>query len=79
MAERPAKDLADRGMGTFSGPQNFPIRNRVIAGCRWVWWSSKVRNNRLADHRAPGDGVLAAKFTPVPGNATQPTSFGRIS
>jgi DNA processing protein len=32
MAERPAKDLADRGMGTFSGPQNFPIRNRVIAG-----------------------------------------------
>lgn len=63
-------------MGTFPAPQNFPIRNRIIAGmARGVvvvegqQYSGSLITARLGMEF--GREVFA-----VPGNATQPASFG---
>jgi DNA processing protein len=63
-------------MGTFPAPQNFPIRNRVIAGMsigvvvvEGAQYSGSLITARLAMEF--GREVFA-----VPGNVTQPLSFG---
>jgi DNA processing protein len=66
-------------MGTFPGPQNFSIRNRVIAGMslgvvvvEGAQYSGSLITARLAME-------FGREVYGVPGNATQPTSFGQIS
>ncbi|MGB6482971.1 MAG: DNA-processing protein DprA [Candidatus Acidiferrales bacterium] len=68
--------ISEFPMGTFPAPQNFPIRNRIIAGmARGVvvvegqQYSGSLITARLAMEF--GREVFA-----VPGNATQPASFG---
>jgi DNA processing protein len=97
MAEKLARDLADRGlvvasglargidasalisefaMGTFPAPQNFPIRNRIIAGMALgvvvveaAQYSGSLITARLAME-------FSREVYGVPGNVTQPMSFG---
>ncbi len=77
------KELESRGvivtefpLGTFPAPQNFPIRNRIIAGMslgvvvvEGAQYSGSLITARLA--METGREVYA-----VPGNVTQPASFG---
>jgi DNA processing protein len=68
--------ISEFPMGTFPAPQNFPIRNRIIAGMglgvvvvEGAQYSGSLITARLAmEFGREGFGV--------PGNATQPTSFG---
>jgi DNA processing protein len=76
-------DMQSRGaiisefpMGTFPAPQNFPIRNRIIAGIalgvvvvEGAQYSGSLITARLAME-------FGREVFGVPGNATQPTSFG---
>ncbi len=77
------KEIEDRGvlvsefpLGAFPAPQNFPIRNRIIAGMslgvvvvEGAQYSGSLITARLA--METGREVYA-----VPGNVTQPASFG---
>jgi DNA processing protein len=63
-------------MGTFPAPQNFPIRNRIIAGSslgvlsvEGAQYSGSLITARLAME-------FGREVYGVPGNATQPSSFG---
>jgi DNA processing protein len=63
-------------LGTFPAPQNFPIRNRVIAGMalgvvvvEGAQYSGSLITARLAMD-------FGREVYGVPGNATQPSSFG---
>jgi len=63
-------------MGTFPAPQNFPIRNRIIAGMALgvvvvggAQYSGSLITARLAME-------FGREVYGVPGNATQPSSFG---
>jgi DNA processing protein len=63
-------------MGTFPAPQNFPIRNRVIAGMglgvvvvEGAQYSGSLITARLAME-------FSREVFGVPGNVTQATSFG---
>lgn len=63
-------------LGTFPAPQNFPIRNRVIAGIglgvvvvEGAQYSGSLITARLAME-------FGREVFGVPGNATQPASFG---
>jgi len=76
-------DMEQRGaiitefpMGTFPAPQNFPIRNRIIAGMglgvvvvEGAQYSGSLITARLAME-------FGREVYGVPGNATQPSSFG---
>jgi DNA processing protein len=83
MTQRLAKDLANCGLviteiptGTFPASQNFPVRNRIIAGMslgvlvvEGAQYSSSLITDRLTlefDHAVYG----------VPGKVTQPSSLG---
>lgn len=62
--------------GTFPAPQNFPIRNRIIAGMglgvvvvEGAQYSGSLITARLAME-------FSREVYGVPGNATQPSSFG---
>jgi DNA processing protein len=68
--------ISEFPMGTFPAPQNFPIRNRIIAGMalgivvvEGAQYSGSLITARLAMEF--GREVFA-----VPGNVTQPSSFG---
>jgi DNA processing protein len=68
--------ISEFTMGTFPGPQNFPIRNRVIAGMslgvvvvEGAQYYGSLITARLAME-------FGREVYGVPGNATQPTSFG---
>ena len=66
-------------MGTFPAPQNFPIRNRIIAGMALGVKSCGGRRAILwdtPDNGAVGDTGFGREVYGVPGNATQPSSFG---
>jgi len=77
------EEIAKRGviisefpLGTFPAPQNFPIRNRILAGMalgvvvvEGAQYSGSLITARLA--MESGREVYG-----VPGNVTQPTSFG---
>jgi DNA processing protein len=63
-------------MGTFAAPQNFPIRNRIIAGMaagivvvEGAQYSGSLITARLGME-------FGREVFGVPGNATQPASFG---
>ena len=63
-------------LGTFPAPQNFPIRNRIIAGMalgvvvvEGQQYSGSLITARLAME-------FGREVFGVPGNATQPSSFG---
>jgi DNA processing protein len=63
-------------MGTFPAPQNFPIRNRILAGMalgvvvvEGAQYSGSLITARLAME-------FGREVFGVPGNATQPSSFG---
>ena len=63
-------------LGTFPAPQNFPIRNRIIAGMslgvvvvEGAQYSGSLITARLAME-------ASREVYGVPGNATQPASFG---
>jgi DNA processing protein len=68
--------ISEFAMGTFPGAQNFPIRNRIIAGMSLgtVVVEGAEHSGSLITAR------LAMEFGQqvfgVPGNATQPSSFG---
>ena len=68
--------ISEFPMGTFPAPQNFPIRNRVIAGMalgvvvvEGAQYSGSLITARLAME-------FGREVFGVPGNATQPSSFG---
>jgi DNA processing protein len=68
--------ISEFTMGTFPGPQNFPIRNRVIAGMslgvvvvEGAQYSGSLITARLAME-------FGREVYGVPGNETQPTRFG---
>ena len=68
--------ISEFAMGTFPGPQNFPIRNRIISGMsvgtvvvEGAQYSGSLITARLAME-------FGREVYGVPGNATQPTSFG---
>ena len=68
--------ISEFPMGAFPAPQNFPIRNRIIAGMtrgvvvvEGAQYSGSLITARLA--MESGREVFA-----VPGHATQPASFG---
>ncbi|MGA9570755.1 MAG: DNA-processing protein DprA [Candidatus Acidiferrales bacterium] len=68
--------ITEFAMGTFPGPQNFPIRNRIISGMsvgvvvvEGAQYSGSLITARLAME-------FGREVYGVPGNATQPTSFG---
>jgi DNA processing protein len=68
--------ISEFSMGTFPGPQNFPIRNRVIAGMslgvvcvEGAQYSGSLITSRLAME-------FGREVFGVPGNVTQPLSFG---
>ncbi|MGA8221662.1 MAG: DNA-processing protein DprA [Candidatus Acidiferrales bacterium] len=68
--------ISEFPMGTFPGPQNFPIRNRIIAGMalgvvvvEGAQYSGSLITARLAME-------FGREVFGVPGNATQPSSFG---
>src|SRR6202521_5237202 len=68
--------ISEFAMGTFPGPQNFPIRNRIIAGMalgvvvvEGAQYSGSLITARLAME-------FGREVFGVPGNATQPSSFG---
>src|ERR1700678_3170467 len=63
-------------MGPFPAPQNFPIRNRLIAGMGLVvvvvegaQYAGSLSTARLAME-------FGREVYGVPGNATQPSSYG---
>lgn len=68
--------VSEFAMGTFPAPQNFPIRNRIISGMsvgvvvvEGAQYSGSLITARLAME-------FGREVYGVPGNATQPTSFG---
>ena len=68
--------ISEFPMETFPAPQNFPIRNRIIAGIalgvvvvEGAQYSGSLITARLAME-------FGREVFGVPGNATQPTSFG---
>jgi DNA processing protein len=68
--------ISEFPLGTFPGPQNFPIRNRIIAGMalgtvvvEGAQYSGSLITARLAME-------FSREVYAVPGNATQPVSFG---
>jgi DNA processing protein len=68
--------ITEFSMGTFPAPQNFPIRNRIIAGMalgvvvvEGAQYSGSLITARLAME-------FGREVFGVPGNATQPSSFG---
>jgi DNA processing protein len=68
--------ISEFPMGTFPAPQNFPIRNRIIAGMalgvvvvEGQQYSGSLITARLAME-------FGREVYGVPGNVTQPSSFG---
>lgn len=68
--------ISEFPLGTFPAPQNFPIRNRIIAGMglgvvvvEGEQYSGSLITARLAME-------FGREVFGVPGNATQPSSFG---
>lgn len=68
--------ISEFPLGTFAAPQNFPIRNRIIAGMalgvvvvEGAQYSGSLITARLAME-------FGREVYGVPGNATQPSSFG---
>jgi DNA processing protein len=68
--------ISEFPMGTFPAPQNFPIRNRIIAGMslgvvvvEGAQYSGSLITARLSME-------FGREVFGVPGNATQPSSFG---
>jgi len=68
--------ISEFPLGTFPAPQNFPIRNRIIAGIalgvvvvEGAQYSGSLITARLAME-------FGREVYGVPGNATQPSSFG---
>jgi DNA processing protein len=68
--------ISEFAMGTFPGPQNFPIRNRIISGMA-------VGVVVVAGAQCSGSLITAGlameigrEVYGVPGKATQPNSFG---
>lgn len=68
--------ISEFPMGAFPAPQNFPIRNRIIAGMslgvvvvEGAQYSGSLITARLAME-------FGREVFGVPGNATQPSSFG---
>ena len=68
--------ISEFPMGTFPAPQNFPIRNRIIAGMglgvvivEGAEYSGSLITARLAME-------FGREVYGVPGNVTQPSSFG---
>jgi DNA processing protein len=74
--ERRGVMVSEFPLGTFPAPQNFPIRNRIIAGIglgvivvEGAQYSGSLITARLAME-------FGREVFGVPGNATQPASFG---
>jgi len=74
--ERRGAIVSEFPMGTFAAPQNFPIRNRILAGMalgvvvvEGAQYSGSLITARLAME-------FGREVFGVPGNITQPTSFG---
>lgn len=74
--ERRGAIVSEFPLGTFPAPQNFPIRNRIIAGIglgvvvvEGAQYSGSLITARLAME-------FGREVFGVPGNATQPSSFG---
>src|ERR1700689_2348179 len=68
--------ISEFPMGTFPAPQNFPIRNRIIAGMalgvvivEGAQYSGSLITARLAME-------FGREVYGIPGNATQPSSYG---
>jgi DNA processing protein len=77
------EEMAQRGaiisefpLGTFAAPQNFPIQNRVIAGMALgvVVVEGQQYSGSLITARLGME--FGREVYGVPGNATQPSSFG---
>lgn len=68
--------ISEFPMGTFPAPQNFPIRNRIIAGMALgvVVVEGEEHSGSLITARLAME--FGREVFGVPGNATQPSSFG---
>ena len=78
--KRAARFMSEFPMGTFPGPQNFPIREpHDCRNVRWASWSSKARNTPVRSSPRALPWNSAAKSTACPATGRSRPASAPIS